>query len=1777
MVVFAGEAPISPEGSPPRAPMAPRSRKTAYRGDLLPESLFPPPAEEGDGPVSIEDTPAFACRRIVTSADGSSHALLKPLPSPVRRRHPLIGELAGLYAGGELPSGITAEAVQEENVARMSMVFKHYLPTVEYLFSLPPRCVFDELRLKAVVYTAQLWWQGEQRATLVVPHLGIVLCDLHHIDAVVRTTKDYHHASREWQAALVHKASRLCHEVAHLADHRILGREAEHADVGLKRLLPGWTFEGSPPSPDGTPPRELTLTQVCMLPNYSIYPSLSAVDLRAEWLSEIWLLAGCRQGPVVPGEFLAGDVRGHRDVVHTPHTRLEVEARERALWEATRYWLERTREPCPTLHAFIQYSCRGTQSPAAHLVMQERMSQQAIVAIETYRLGLLREDSAEMAEALKKAVPRAPSEEHVHADDPMHELPSPTTPPAEPAAYAGEAAVGQSWEGRLRPRPPSSRPLPRHGEPMPAVYAGERPLTPPQNTSAKPSSFSPPGSPPTRVLSPRSASLTVVGRTAFGGRTQGSEEEEGDEGELSEPELSRLQESPPQLTGRSRSFSPPRPRHTGTSERQRRRERNRDPQWMRPRAGRGKGDGRPAVSSATWPPKRADRSRARPAWEQTADRFKRRPAHASSPLRFASSPLPAPGAREVLTRSRDKAMEELFLEASRNDRPPIEPAIIFVQFDTSKFPRPQTTRVQCDLAERGALLLYRSVIAVIGKAQASCNWRLVSGIANITFETHEAAGSLVTDGQTLVLTSRLLGGTPPAEGSSGPPQTPSPAHATAEGSSSAASSSSPLEVVTAYPYQPVEPSPGGTTLIDLAKASQASGKDATPRTPAVGAEKTQEPDAQLISLLSSLAPVEERPEEERPSPGAAAAAAIAPTVAEPLQLKALSLDSLTAFFLSKLGVRSSSSRIATHRLMATLRDLGVTTADLTNEITLESLALRITQEREASVRTAFTAEGMADTSTQPQWAKQTARMVDLLVVRGSSFATQLERYVAGARATRGVGAAVAMEQYVLSPSGSQASTPPSSPAPSQTAASPATALPPQQLLTQVRPQPQSPSTREAPTAERAAPPQRQQTHNPTQAHVPYPRSQLHGHVHFEEPPMHMAGSAMGASPGRGTAPSGAEATDGLRGEWLRAPGRPLAEPGRRWSCEAQLPTAAAGLGLGQILPDHPLPAAPHGRAAPPPPYPQIGAETHSAVPQFVSRASAFPSFSTQASGTLATTAGTARSPSPGPQGADDNSDDEEDLWQRNYRQNFVKAPVFSDRRLAKMDGQVVEVLRCLSRLPYRRNVSSRTPFTAAFNPTIERIPNPHATALINTTRAAPVFLTKALAAATKEGRMAAWLERRPILVGLFSDAINANEPGRVWLERFTQQAEQILGPESAYTTLAVELVRTLHHYVVLNSNALIYIGDAMFASAYTPQKALMSAVRGEGCELPDLYRRLELLTLSAYHREAEKPSYIYETLAMTNPQSILELYSAAVQAVRRGPQSYAKSVADALEAACDNAHSYARSVPIHARAALLQLESLSYTSGVIGFDSFCAKQEAAGRKPAQQQQLAFQTPDPLARGTAARPAKKKLVAAALPLTHPPPLSYEQEEDEPQTVAAASFPPQSARKAAIAPPKTSSTAPPTSSIQAAPRPIATDERYEHYYIDWKAVEAAGKGELPPDPSNDAKKRIACMLWPDGRGGFSNAPCTPQQPVVDSQTGQPKTTGGRKWMSYNFKGACKFCSVHAADPRSRVDIPPAFRDGSHTPRQCSRSILALMREGPVGISFLRENRNASRNKK
>lgn len=108
--------------------------------------------------------------------------------------------------------------------------------------------------------------------------------------------------------------------------------------------------------------------------------------------------------------------------------------------------------------------------------------------------------------------------------------------------------------------------------------------------------------------------------------------------------------------------------------------------------------------------------------------------------------------------------------------------------------------------------------------------------------------------------------------------------------------------------------------------------------------------------------------------------------------------------------------------------------------------------------------------------------------------------------------------------------------------------------------------------------------------------------------------------------------------------------------------------------------------------------------------------------------------------------------------------------------------------------------------------------------------------------------------------------------------------------------------------------------------------RKSGQALVDLFANIELLMLQSKNQEQEGRDFLYVTMRHSDRQIIPDLHRYAVHAIESGDQPWAAEVALAFDRACTNARAYARTVSERDRPAVLQLQAIAFTAGIIGLD-----------------------------------------------------------------------------------------------------------------------------------------------------------------------------------------------------------------------------------------------------
>ena len=453
------------------------------------------------------------------------------------------------------------------------------------------------------------------------------------------------------------------------------------------------------------------------------------------------------------------------------------------------------------------------------------------------------------------------------------------------------------------------------------------------------------------------------------------------------------------------------------------------------------------------------------------------------------------------------------------------------------------------------------------------------------------------------------------------------------------------------------------------------------------------------------------------------------------------------------------------------------------------------------------------------------------------------------------------------------------------------------------------------------------------------------------------------------------------------------------------------------------------------------------------------------------------------------------------------------------------------------------------------------------------FFSKEMRATSFKDRMEAYLSRRGHIASLMLADINNLVPGRSFLPLFVEDLKTLLHDDNHLTQLAIRVTQQLHPYVTLTCNILLYLCDQTFCPEHTPKVALETCRREDGGEIIDLISRVELLVLRLYKLEGKPRSYIYETLGVSNPQVIYDTHQYCIDSLRRSPQPWSKEVSDEVEQLCLSAREQARTVAPEQRASLLMLQNIVFTGKVIGTDrqrSIAYAQQKAKSGAGEQrssQSEAFVRPKLKNRppGLAARANAATYDRSSQPEEEGSVNGdWEESSSRPRANSAQTNRPlvQSGRPVL----KPSDRATPG-------RPDPRELLYRGSYVDFEAVFKAAESDNP------RLRQLAISLWPSGCcTKIEPGPLPKPSPVLGADGNIKRHANGEVVLGYQEAKSCRYCGVFAANPRNNVDTskwgPPAqveaFKRGQHNPRTCSRSQLAAMMAGPIGLTLLKESK-------
>ena len=559
---------------------------------------------------------------------------------------------------------------------------------------------------------------------------------------------------------------------------------------------------------------------------------------------------------------------------------------------------------------------------------------------------------------------------------------------------------------------------------------------------------------------------------------------------------------------------------------------------------------------------------------------------------------------------------------------------------------------------------------------------------------------------------------------------------------------------------------------------------------------------------------------------------------------------------------------------------------------------------------------------------------------------------------------------------------------------------------------------------------------------------------------------------------------------------------------------------------------------------------------------------------------------------DNDEDTQEDTlsyWEKEESTTFTDAPSESTMRRYferhQVDPAVIELVERVRRQPWQANTAS--PHTNCFNPNLERPPlrqKQYSTKKLSETRTSQkdfkFFNDQKLTAPTEHDQLNAWIRVRAEMCITLRTCVDTRCAGPEFLPAIRDELNRLLGHTQALPQLAALIVQGLQTFVTLASNCLLLACDNHFCPEYSPLTALQTVQRKSGQALVDLFANIELLMLQSKNQEQEGRDFLYVTMRHTDRQVIPDLHRYAVQAIESGDQPWAAEVALAFDRACTNARAYARTVSERDRPAVLQLQAIAFTAGIIGLDQNLSLGYRNGG------QLAYgsynrEDPSNFPRQPRTRSARTRNTVAPVTTRSagPPPRVQQQPSLTPASPAMSQQrqppppppPPQQLQHLRpMEPPSRPMDRPDgyqsTEQRRNAAPPGKQEATTTNLWIDMAEVRRAAEESEP------ARKRLAIMIWPtDDCSRFAADIECKATPVFETDGKPAYFNDGRPMVTFNNKKACRFCSVWAAQPGNMEDWkswPQEVRDGQHNPKVCPRSIAALLKTGTAGASFLKE---------
>ena len=526
-----------------------------------------------------------------------------------------------------------------------------------------------------------------------------------------------------------------------------------------------------------------------------------------------------------------------------------------------------------------------------------------------------------------------------------------------------------------------------------------------------------------------------------------------------------------------------------------------------------------------------------------------------------------------------------------------------------------------------------------------------------------------------------------------------------------------------------------------------------------------------------------------------------------------------------------------------------------------------------------------------------------------------------------------------------------------------------------------------------------------------------------------------------------------------------------------------------------------------------------------------------------------------------------DIWRQNKLELFCKAPTLQTLQQGPISQEVLEAIITVRKLPYRRAASA--PHVLWIDIRYERAPlSPRNVARYIFTQGKQ-FLSPQMKSDSASVRCEAWIKRRAHMVNLLLGSINSRSESRLVLDQLLSELQEARGSGDSLVAKVGQVIAECDVYIVLACSVIVHYMDITYSPDYSALTEFETCRRQLGIEVLDFLSHVERLYLRVRGYDDKNRKWLYEVAALTDPTLVLTLHRNAVRGLREGEQKHAGIIADELEQACNTARSLSRTLPDCEKAAVLQLQSVAYSCGLIGKD--VALNESHEKADPKWREVRSRNRDRQNPGTTRDPDKDQGNRDHYART------VRDNDKRDRTVAAApeNFRNDRNRKDEPNDSRGGQQLKPLNS-RPPPPPQGPESRF---VINWKAVQEAAK-----QPQHTEAYKLAAMLFPCDNDCSKydvkrEAEGFPRPTVVQkTEDGKVKLRhDGTVDVRYG-RGLpdpdCRRCGIFLAQPHKkseRAELSETQQRSSHNPKTCIASIKAALRAGPAGAELLQEKYN------